>query len=242
LPGIVWAYRNQSVKTLALYVPLFAWWTVLQAFAWRLGSNPFYFVGSVGALLLVIAEAHAVGSRFAIPYRRYGALLVGGVLVPLSFYDLSKHLAREWTSLAAPPVVLGLVALALVFTTHRTIPRRQILPLGLMLLMAVLPLMSAGCDRASCADAAALLPTVLVNLAMVAGAFWLMQVGLQEDRGRPFSAGVLYFLLWAVLRYVDLFGNVGGMLGAAMMFFSCGGALFAVARYWQGRKAEVRYA
>jgi hypothetical protein len=44
-----------------------------------------------------------------------------------------------------------------------------------------------------------------------------------------------------VLRYVDLFGNLGGMLGAALMFFSCGAALFGVARYWQGRK-EVRYA
>jgi hypothetical protein len=40
---------------------------------------------------------------------------------------------------------------------------------------------------------------------------------------------------------VDLFGDFGGMLGAAMMFFMCGGALFGVARYWQGRK-EVRYA
>ena len=36
-------------------------------------------------------------------------------------------------------------------------------------------------------------------------------------------------------------GDFGGMLGAAMMFFMCGGALFGVARYWQGRK-EVRYA
>ncbi|HET6838002.1 MAG TPA: DUF2157 domain-containing protein [Gemmatimonadales bacterium] len=240
-PGIVWAYRKQSVKTLALYVPLFAWWTVLQAFAWKLGSNPFYFVGSVGALLLVVAEAHAVGSRFAIPYRRYGALLVGGVLAPLSFYDLNKHLVGEWTSLAGPPIVLGMVALAVVFLTQRTIPRRQIIPLGLTLLMAVLPLMSAGCSSSSCADAAALLPTVLVNVAMVAGAFWLMQVGLREDRGRPFSAGVLYFLIWTVMRYVDLFGDFGGMLGAALMFFMCGGALFGVARYWQGRK-EVRYA
>ena len=101
--------------------------------------------------------------------------------------------------------------------------------------------MTAGCRNSSCADAAALLPTVLVNVAMVAAAFWLMQLGLQEDRGRPFGAGVLYFLLWAVLRYVDLFGDFGGMLGAAMMFFMCGGALFGVARYWQGRK-EVRYA
>jgi uncharacterized membrane protein len=241
LPGIVWAYRKQSVKTLSLYVPLLAWWTALQIFAWHLGSNPFYFVGSVGALLLVVAECHAAGSRFAIPYRYYGSLLVGGVLVPLSFYDLNKHLVGEWASRVGPPALLAVVALAVVLVIHRTVPRRQAISLGLALLMAVLPLMSAGCRSSSCADAAALLPTVLINLAMVAGAFWLMQVGLQEDRGRPFGAGVLYFLLWAILRYVDLFGDFGGMLGAALMFFMCGGALFGVARYWQGRR-EVRYA
>ena len=137
--------------------------------------------------------------------------------------------------------MLGLIALGLVLVTQRTLPKRQAIPLGLGLLMAVLPLMSAGCGNSSCADAAALLPTVLVNVAMLAGAFWLMQVGLREDRGRPFGAGVLYFLLWSVMRYVDLFGDFGGMLGAALMFFMCGGALFLVARYWQGRK-EVRYA
>jgi uncharacterized membrane protein len=241
LPGMMWAYRRQSVQTLSLYVPLLAWWTVLQVFAWHLGSNPFYFIGSVGALLLVAAESHAAGSRFAVPYRYYGSLLVGGVLVPLSFYDLNKHLVGEWASRVGPSAVLGLLALAVVLVIHRTIPRRQAIPLGLALLMAVLPLMSAGCRNSSCADAAAVLPTVLVNVAMVTGAFWLMQVGLREHRGRPFGAGVLYFLLWAVLRYVDLFGDFGGMLGAAMMFLMCGGALFGVARYWQGRK-EVRYA
>ena len=210
-------------------------------FAWHLASNPVYFVGSVGALLLVAAESHAAGSRFAIPYRYYGALLVGGVLVPLSFYDLNKHLVGEWASRVGPTALLAVLALTAVLLLHRTIPRRQFIPLGLVLLMAVLPLMTAPCRESSCADAAALLPTVLVNVAMVGGAFWLMQLGLQEDRGRPFGAGVLYFLLWAVLRYVDLFGDFGGMLGAALMFFMCGGALFAVARYWQGRK-EVRYA
>jgi uncharacterized membrane protein len=241
LPGIVWAYRKQSVQTLSLYLPLLAWWTVLQVFAWHLGSNPFYFVGSVGALLLVAAESHAPGSRFAIPYRYYGALLVGGVLVPLSFYDLNKLMAGEWASRAGPPTLVALLGLAIVLVTQRTITRRQAIPLGLAALMAVLPLMSAGCRGASCADVA-LLPTVLVNVAMVAGAFWLMQLGLQEDRGRPFGAGVLYFLLWSVLRYVDLFGDFGGMLGAAMMFLMCGAALYGVARYWQGRKQEVRYA
>jgi hypothetical protein len=238
LPGIVWAYRKQSLPTLSLYVPLLAWWTVLQVFAWKLGSNPFYFVGSVGALLLVIAESHKAGSRFAIPYRYYGSLLVGGVLVPLSFYDLNKHLVGEWASRVGPPALLAMLGLAVVLVTQRTVARRQAIPLGLALLMALLPLLASG-PRGS--GDAALLPTVLVNVAMVAGAFWLMQVGLQEHRGRPFGAGVLYFLLWAVLRYVDLFGDFGGMLGAAMMFLMCGAALYGVARYWQGRK-EVRYA
>jgi uncharacterized membrane protein len=239
LPGMVWAYRKQSVRTLSMYVPLLAWWTVLQVFAWHLGSNPFYFVGAVGALLLVAAESHPAGSRFAVPYRYYGSLMVGGVLVPLSFYDLNKELVRHWVGLAGPPTLLALIGLAVVLLINRTITRRQAIPLGIALLMALLPLLaSSGLGSSD----AALVPTVLVNVAMVAGAFWLIQVGLQEDRGRPFGAGVLYFLLWAVLRYVDLFGDFGGMLGAAMMFFLCGGALFGVARYWQGRKQEVRYA
>jgi uncharacterized membrane protein len=241
LPGIVWAYRKQSVPTLSLYVPLLAWWTVLQSFAWNVGTNPIYFLGSVGALLLVVAESHAAGSRFAIPYRYYGSLLVGGALVPLSFYDLHKHLRGDWATLGGHPALLALLALAVVLVTHRTVPRRQAIPLGLALLMALLPLIDAAYFDSGGDQTAALSPTVLVNVAMVAGAFWLMQIGLQEDRGRPFGAGVLYFLLWAVLRYVDLFGDFGGMLGAAMMFFMCGGALFAVAKYWQGRK-EVRYA
>lgn len=242
-PGILWAYRKQSFKTLGMYVPLLAWWTVLQVFAWKLGSNPIYFVGSVGALLLVVAEAHTVGSRFAIPYRHYGSLLVGGALVPLSFYDLNKHLVGESLNLIAPPALLAVLALAIVLGTNdrRTIPTRQLIPVGLVLLMALLPL-AATLSRSMGGDkTAALVLTVLVNVAMVAGAFWLMQVGLREDRGRPFGAGVLYFLLWSVLRYVDLFGDFGGMLGAALMFFMCGGALYAVGRYWQGRK-EVRYA
>jgi hypothetical protein len=107
--------------------------------------------------------------------------------------------------------------------------------------MALLPFIASAFRTLGGAPRSAALPTVLVNVAMVAGAFWLMQIGLRDDRGRPFSAGVLYFLLWAVLRYVDLFGNLGGMLGAALMFFGCGAVLFAVGRYWQGRK-EVRYA
>jgi hypothetical protein len=82
----------------------------------------------------------------------------------------------------------------------------------------------------------ALVPTVVANAAMVVFALWLMHVGLRSDRGAAFSAGVLYFLLWAVLRYIDLFSNFLGMLGAALMFFLCGAALFGVAQFWRRRK------
>jgi len=216
---------------------------VLQVFAWQLDSNPIYFIGGVGALLLVVAESHVAGSRFAIPYRYYGSLLVGGALVPLSFHSLHRYVAGSTFSLVGPPALLAVIALAIVVLTNdpRTMVKRQAIPLGISLLMALLPLVASGTRSIGDAQSTSLVVTVLVNVAMLAGAFWLMQLGLQEDRGRPFAAGVVYFLLWSVLRYADLFGNMGGMLGAAMMFFMCGGALFGVARYWQGRK-EVRYA
>ena len=34
-PGFAWAYRKRSAGALALYVPLIAWWVILQPFAWR---------------------------------------------------------------------------------------------------------------------------------------------------------------------------------------------------------------
>ena len=76
----------------------------------------------------------------------------------------------------------------------------------------------------------------VVNVLMVGFAIWLMRQGMKNDRGKIFTLGVAYFLLWAVLRYFDLFSDVGGMLGAAMLFFACAAVLYVVARLWQHRK------
>jgi hypothetical protein len=75
---------------------------------------------------------------------------------------------------------------------------------------------------------------------MLGLAFWLMMVGMREERAFPFSAGVLYFLAWSVMRYADLFGEFGGMLGASCMFFTCGLAIAGFALYWHRRKAQKR--
>ena len=105
VPGLVLAYRNNSYWRISLYVPLIVWWTLLQPLAWRWDGNPVYFIGA-GALLLVVAESHARGSRLAIPYRAYGVLLFGGALLPISYWQFN-----EWTwSADSPSSVIGMTA------------------------------------------------------------------------------------------------------------------------------------
>ncbi len=243
-PGLLWAYHHRSPATVALYVPLLVWWTVLQPVAWHFEWNTVFFLGVMGGGLLLVAELHAPGSPFAIPYRAFGTLLAAGVLVPLSFHEAVKELVRElhpagwlWTFLLAALILPAPFLVAL----RRPSPpstgredgssflRRQWIPVGLILLMVLVQVLVTT-------EAGAVPAVVLANAGMVSLAFWLMQTGLREDRGRPFAAGVLYFLLWAILRYIDLFGDMGGMLGAAAMFFICGAALFGVAQFWRQRK------
>jgi hypothetical protein len=266
LPGLLWAYRKGSAATVGLYVPLVAWWVILQPVAWRVEVNPVYFVGTAGALLLAFAECHPTGSPMAIPYRLYGVLLTAGVLVPLSFGTFTVDVLRE--NPAAPSLVaalvIGLVGMGAILLADRFraggrsrnpaiaapphepgILGRQWLPVGMILLMGGLCLWNWAFNaygtgyRDTTLDrwtAPVLLPTLVANVAMLAFAVWLMRVGLREDRSRPFAGGVGLFLLWAALRYADLFAAVGGMLGASVMFFLCGAALFGVARFWLHRK------
>lgn len=83
------------------------------------------------------------------------------------------------------------------------------------------------------------LPIVVANLVSLGMALYLVKVGEQEERTRPFAAGVLMFLLWALVRYIDLFGAAGGMLGAAIVFALCGGGLVVVGNFWS-RKRRAR--
>ena len=129
---------------------------------------------------------------------------------------------------------------------------RRWLPAGLLVLMAGLALWHAAFHEPMALSRhlppssyamslpVVVLPMLAANVAMLVLAFWLMRVGLHEDRVLPFAGGVALFLLWAVLRYSDLFGDAGGMLGGAAVFFLCGAALFGVAWFWRHRK-EIGY-
>ncbi len=90
-------------------------------------------------------------------------------------------------------------------------------------------------------DALSLGGMLTVNAMILSLTIWLIQVGLKGNRGDRFWSGVIFFLIWAVIRYVDLFSGVGGMLGAAVIFLSCGLFMLGIVYIWarRGRKGEV---
>lgn len=265
-PGIIWAYRRNSAGGLAIYLPLIAWWVALQGLGWGWEQQAVYVVGFVGALYLLLAQAHRPGSKMAAPYRVYGALYCALGLIPLSFRSFHRNIyypffysARQDHASYAAFVMLALAVamISVMFLLRRrgdkdtlnplaglgTWLREQWLPLGVTVILVAMMFwfkMGALATQRDFYTENSWFPALLANVGMVALAIWLMKEGLHENRGRLFSAGVVYFLLWAVLRYADLFGDVG-MLGGALIFFLCGALLFGLAMLWRKRK-ELKHA
>jgi uncharacterized membrane protein len=257
-PGFVWAYRRQSPSAVSLYVGLTAWWIVLQAIAWDLSWQSLYLIGLMGAAFLILAEHHRQGSRMGMPFRMAGTLFVGGALLPASFLSFHEemhrwHSYRSWAVPAFIQLVLMLLVFAVLmvfvqlfrpptagdranpFARLLELARRQWVPFALVLVFTALSFL----DFAS--EETAVFAAILANIAMIGFAVWLMQVGLRDERGWFFSAGVLYFLLWSIMRYIDLFGDAGGMLGAAGMFLLSGIALFGLTMLW-GKRRSLQHA
>lgn len=247
-PGILWAYRRRSARALGMYVALLAFWTIMQPLAWRFDEAPVYWIGAVGALLTLIAECHRPRDEMALPHRFFGVALAGGALIPLAIYDFNKNALQNVMSInLSIEMAAALVVGALLLMVAADIDRRRTgretsllsavleakgrwFPLALLVFFSLLGFWTASFGIP-------LATTIAANVAMVGLSIWLMRVGLSEDRSRPFLAGVAYFLIWAISRYIDLFGDFGGMPGAALMFFLCGAGLYGMARFWTMRKA-----
>jgi uncharacterized membrane-anchored protein len=70
------------------------------------------------------------------------------------------------------------------------------------------------------------------NILIVWLAIGLILNGMKQNRSGRFWGGVLFFLFWAIIRYFDLFSDVGGMLGAAAIFLFCGLFMLGIAFVW----------
>jgi uncharacterized membrane-anchored protein/uncharacterized membrane protein len=240
-PGLVWAYRRSSPTAVGLYVALFAWWVILQSTVWQFGrsSLSLFWVGGVGALLMLTAERHRPGDRMGTPYRFWGAVLAAGSLIPLSSWRYWSYIhdrrfwnmpsAEELTQVLVPGIGFGLLTVAGVALCYRTPSHRGLVPAVGLASMVGLAFCHLLLPETQIAAGAAL---VLTNLAMIVLAIYLISVGAREERLRPFGAGILYFLVWAIARYTDLFSVFGGMLGTAGIFVLCGIAIVVIGRFW----------
>ncbi|MCU0707578.1 MAG: DUF2157 domain-containing protein [Pirellula sp.] len=248
LPGLLWGYRKGSMIAVTLYVTLLAWWLSLQPISWEVGTASIYLLGWIGGLMLALADTHAKGSKFALPYRAVGVLMTAIVLTLMSFFDFNREVLLDGTknplSLVQmiPTLILSAITLCGAVAIQPRKPsesssvsihplqilRGYYVPTSLWLLMVILLLWNYFIREP-------FFLTIVANAAMIAFALWLMSVGLREEKGQTFAAGVAFLLFWAVLRYVDLFGDYGGMLGAALIFFFCGGVLFGFAVFWRNR-------
>ncbi len=191
------------------------------------------------SLPLALAALHLQGDPRARPWRFLGMVLLAGQFLALGDFDdvvTRVNLARfreflpwhtmPWLSYPAA----GIVLLAL-FLRRRGQGRAEALLAAGGIALGILP--HLGLPDAVTQS----LLVSLANVATLAMAVYLLQLGLAEGRLRPYVYGAALFFVWLGWRYSDVHEALG-YLGMAAIFAVIGIGLFALAKVWRDRRAE----
>jgi uncharacterized membrane protein len=257
LIGIAWGYFKQSEPTVWCSILLFVvWmWLPLATLDSPIRLWEWYF-DALGCLLIALAILDSKHTSLARPCRVVGMLLFGTMLLYYSGYDQSEPRLPdsvalhwiEWLCLAAA-VVCALIGGLIRYRKYPGRVRafsgkiaRQVRKYfvgwanrdAVEATVFLLTITVISCFRD--AVGSKLISLTLANIAVLALAFRLMAAGLREDNSSPFWAGIVYFVLWSFLRYIDLFGDFGGMLGASLLFMLCGLVLVLAGLFWSKRR------
>lgn len=81
-----------------------------------------------------------------------------------------------------------------------------------------------------------IISSIVANILLLLTCAMWMDAGWESGESFQFFAGVILFLVWTFQRYFDLFGDIGGMLGASALFLACALFLVFLAIFWQGKK------
>ena len=261
--GILVASMQKKQAAPFFYAALFLFWWIMQGIACKLGFSLAFHVAMSGLICLAISNQLPQKHSGGVTLFRLGVLLVFGGLLGPSFlvfwsdgllyrdYYVLRHyndVTPLWKfPLAAVNFVVLLGITLIRWRRHSLMSqiRQNSMTLGLaavLLVLWVVPLLyvitiappRGHVDELSWLIARA--GMILINIIILAFTIVLIQTGLKRENSKLFWGGVLYFLLWAIIRYIDLFSGIGGMLGAALMFFFCAVVLLGIVYFWLKRK------
>lgn len=215
------------------YRPLLAGavaWALVVAWIWRWELSAQYML-----LPLIIASLHEVGDARARGWRFIGG--VGATIVTIVVGEIREpfraHLFQTGNPVCWFILIGAAVALGLAIRSRQAL---RIWPAGIALVTLLMCLVHGSLDPKS-RDALQVLMIATGNVATILLSVWLIRLGLTEGRLRPYVYGSMVFLVWLIVRYVDINHDLG-MLTMAGFFAAFGIILFVLARVWKTQREE----
>ena len=248
-PGFIWAYLKDCPKTMALHLIGFACWCLSLWIAWNFQSLALPLLGSIFALYWLAGMAIGIKEKLAFVCSQIGLIATWFMLCIFSFYDFQKEITERikpehnhgYAVIDGALIFLVGITVLLIYSrstflkTHSKFvsTKELVLAFAILTQFSLAPAMSyyfgVGCSFAM---------VLTANILMLGYSAVMMDEGLKTNSSSKFFLGVSTFLLWTIIRYFDLFGNVGGMLGASLLFFLSSLALIGLAFFWRKRKAS----
>lgn len=248
LPGFIWAHLKNCPTTMALHLIGFACWCLSLWIAWNFQSLALPLLGSLFALYWIAGMVIKTKEKLIFVSHQIGLLATWPMLCIISFYDFQKEITERikpehnhsYAVIDGALIFMsGITILILYFKT--LLSKTHYKPISfkeMILAFAVLAQLSlAPAIGFYFGSECSLAMFIIANISMLGYSAVMMDEGLKANSSAKFFLGVGTFLLWTIVRYFDLFGNVGGMLGASLLFFLSSLALIGLAFFWRQRKA-----
>jgi uncharacterized membrane protein len=247
LPGFIWAHLKNCPTTMALHLIGFACWCLSLWIAWNFQSLAIPLLGALFALYWLAGMVIKTKEKLFFVSHQIGLLATWPMLCIISFYAFQKEITERIkpeynhgyaTADGLFMFLIGITILIVYFksvlskTHYKPISfKEMILAFAILAQFSLAPAISyyfgSECSFAM---------FIIANISMLGYSAVMMDEGLKTNSSPKFFLGVSTFLLWTIIRYFDLFGNVGGMLGASLLFFLSSLVLIGLAFFWRQRK------
>lgn len=247
------AYRLRSSMLLGMSAACGALWLVMVAAGpWNLEEAAVHVLVLLAAAYYGAGLLHGPRTPFGRTWHFIGVTILLACLLPLGFTEFHRYNypAIAWgmqplfdTPLPAfATITLALAGFtAFAFLRASAAAMKSDWPIALSAGLAIVSLFvthspwTAPYVTGESGEPYPQIMAVVFSGLIVATAIWLILRGVHMDRALSFFTGVAYLLIFVLVRWFDL---IGDMVSSAMLFLAAGGVLFGTALYWRRRRSH----